>query len=109
MEYEYIYAITFCNSERVYRQDEPGDNWYGGNWWWSNESMQLVGVTSDDEEDGEGIFQVIFDGNEMQIMNPSEFEYGEDAMYEFDYLPGSEEIPSSTRYAREYINLKAMN
>lgn len=105
----YIYAVTFTSAERVYRQDEPNDYWYGGNWYWADLSAQLVYLESDDPSDGEGIFQVLFKDNKMEIMNPWDFnEFFESLDYFLD-IPGAENIPAESRYAREYINLKAMN
>lgn len=109
MAEDYIYAVTFTYSGRAYRKDYPEDPWYGGSWRWSDMRSQLVEMHSDDIEDGEGIFQVLFDNNNMEVMNPTEFYDGEEARWEFNNISGWEGIPDATRYAREYINLKAMN
>lgn len=109
MDQDYIYAVTFTYAGRAYRKDYPEDPWYGGSWRWSDMRSQLVEMHSDDPEDGEGIFQVLFDNNNMEVMNPTEFYDGEEARWEFNNISGWEWIPDETRYAREYINLKAMN
>ncbi len=109
MEEEYIYAIAFTLSGRVYRKDAPDEPWYGGTWRWSSTQSQLVEVHSDNPEDGEGIFQVLFDGDKMQVMNPTEFYDSDEARWEFSEISGAQNIPDGVRFAREYINLKAMN
>lgn len=105
----YILAVTFTTSGRAYRLDNELEGWYGGDWRWANAANQLVELTSDNENDGEGIFQALFKNEYLEIMNPWSFYDAEDARYEFGDYPGAENIPDATRYAREFINLKAMN
>ncbi len=109
MEDEYIYEITFSTSGRVYRRDGADEGWYGGGWRWSDNTLQLVEMWSDDPSDGAGIFQTIFKDKDMQVMNPWYFDDPEEARWEFGEIPGSERIPADVRYAREFINMKAMN
>lgn len=109
MEEDYIYAISFTFAGRVYRKDYPEDGWYGGSWRWSDAASQIVECHSDDPSNGEGMFQAIFNNNRMLVMNPWMFEDGEEARWEFTNIPGYDNIPYNVRYAREYINLEAMN
>ncbi len=100
---EYIQGLTFTSAGKMYEYDE-GD-WYSYSWNWSNEKGQLIQLMADDPDDGSGICQVTFDNNKINFINPFVFEDAEDAREEFYYLNDANQIPSSTRYAREIVTL----
>lgn len=102
----YIGGCTFTSAGRMYEYDE-GD-WYGYTWSWSNEKGQLIQLMADDEDDGSGICQVIFDNNKITFINPFVFEY-DDPDYEFSDLECAGQIPSSAKYAREIVTLIECN
>lgn len=96
---EFISYFTFSRAGRIYQNDEG--EWYAGDWEWYNAKSQIVLMRMDNEDDGSGLFQVMFNGEEMTIVIPEAYDTNEELRYEYsDY---GFKIPASAVYAKEYL------
>ena len=96
---EFISFFTFSRAGRIYQNDE-GD-WYAGSWDWYNAKSQIVLMRMDDENDGSGVFQVMFSGDEMTIVIPEAYDDNEDLRDE--YSDFGFHVPASAVFAKEYL------
>ncbi|MDE6468526.1 MAG: hypothetical protein K2L28_06470, partial [Muribaculaceae bacterium] len=96
---EFISFFTFSRAGRIYQNDE--DEWYGGWWSWYNAKSQIVLLRMDDEDNGGGVFQMMFKGEELTIVIPEAYENNEELRDEYSEFGFN--VPSSAVYTKQYL------
>lgn len=98
---EYVDYFTFTRSGRMYEYED--DSWTLYRWSWSNASRQIILTVGDDEEDGDGMVQLYFKDDIMEIMIPSILEEEGDS-YEYEAMGIS--VPENTKLVKEWLKCR---
>lgn len=96
---EYVSYFTYTSSSRLYTYDEDEFDCFA--WKWMNTANQIMYICSLNEDDGDGLFQVLFKDNDIRILGSWSYN-----PYNNDYEGTSVTPPSSTSYIREYLTCR---